>query len=70
MIIVDIVLGREEDHEFKGVGLMFDINMMIYTNKGKERNLEEWAYLFHEAGFTRYTIKHIQAPLSVIEVYP
>ncbi|KAK1437563.1 hypothetical protein QVD17_03357 [Tagetes erecta] len=70
VIIVDIVLGREEDHEFKGVGLMFDINMMIYTNKGKERSAEEWSYVFHEAGFSRYTIKHIQAPLSVIEVYP
>ncbi|KAI3805656.1 hypothetical protein L1987_28224 [Smallanthus sonchifolius] len=70
VIIVDVVLGREEDHEFKGVGLMFDITMMMCTNKGKERNLEEWAYVFHKAGFTRYDIKHIEAPLSVIEVYP
>ncbi|XP_076934762.1 acetylserotonin O-methyltransferase-like [Bidens hawaiensis] len=70
VIIIDAVLGRDEENEFKGLGLMFDINMMIYTSIGKERNLEEWSHVFHEAGFTRYTIKHIQALQSAIELYP
>ncbi|KAL9999524.1 putative O-methyltransferase domain, plant methyltransferase dimerization [Helianthus debilis subsp. tardiflorus] len=70
VIIVDIVLESKEDHRFKEVQLVSDLTMMTFTNKGKERTLAEWSYVFHEAGFTRYTIKHIQAPQSVIEVYP
>ncbi|KAK9075254.1 hypothetical protein SSX86_003575 [Deinandra increscens subsp. villosa] len=70
VIVVDAVLGREEDHKINKVGLMLDMAMMTYTSKGKERTYEEWAYVFYEAGFTRFTIKHIQIYHSVIEVYP
>lgn len=70
VIIIDAIVGREEDHEFKGVGLLLDMVMMAHTSKGKERTIKEWSYVFHEAGFTRYTIKHIRAYQSVIEVYP
>ncbi|KAJ0505830.1 putative O-methyltransferase domain, plant methyltransferase dimerization [Helianthus annuus] len=70
VIIVDAIVGREEDHEFKGAGLLLDMAMMAHTSDGKERTSKEWSYVFHEAGFTRYTIKHIRAYQSVIEVYP
>ncbi|KAK1412361.1 hypothetical protein QVD17_33550 [Tagetes erecta] len=69
VIIVEAVVG-EEDHAFKEVALMMDMVMMAHTNKGKERSLKEWSCMFREAGFSRYTIKHIQAYQSVIEVYP
>lgn len=69
MIIVEAVVGQE-DHQFKDVALMMDMVMMAHTNTGKERTLKEWSYVFHEAGFSRFTIKHIQAYQSVIEVYP
>ncbi|KAL8261310.1 hypothetical protein R6Q59_025359 [Mikania micrantha] len=70
VIVVDIIIGGEEDDDLKGVGLLCDMAMMILTSKGKERTLKEWSYIFHEAGFTRYIVKHIRAPQSVIEVYP
>nr|XP_043635175.1 acetylserotonin O-methyltransferase-like [Erigeron canadensis] len=72
VIIVDAIIGRnEDDHdEFKEVALMLDILMIAHTSDGKERTLDEWSYVFQEAGFTRYTVKHIQAYQSVIEVYP
>ncbi|KVG69213.1 hypothetical protein Ccrd_026273 [Cynara cardunculus var. scolymus] len=69
VIIVETIIGKK-DHEFKGVGLMLDMVMMAHTSNGKERTLEEWAYVFHEAGFSRYTVNHIQSYPSVIEVYP
>ncbi|XP_076944434.1 acetylserotonin O-methyltransferase-like [Bidens hawaiensis] len=69
VIIVEAVVGQE-DHEFKDVALMLDMVMMAHTHNGKERTLKEWSYVFHEAGFSRYTIKHIRAYQSVIEVYP
>ncbi|KAL8228345.1 hypothetical protein R6Q57_015929 [Mikania cordata] len=70
VIVVDAIVGREEDHEFKGVGLMLDMVMIAHTSQGKERTSEEWSYVFQEAGFTRHTIKHIRAYQSIIEVYP
>lgn len=70
MIIVDAIVGRKEDHEFKEVGLLLDMVMIAHTSDGKERTIDEWSYVLHEAGFTRYTIKHIQAYQSVIEVCP
>ncbi|XP_076934761.1 acetylserotonin O-methyltransferase-like [Bidens hawaiensis] len=67
VIVVDVVVGHEDDD---GVGLMCDMAMMTLTSKGKERTLDEWSYVFLEAGFTRYTVKHIRDPHSIIEVYP
>ncbi|XP_076932220.1 acetylserotonin O-methyltransferase-like [Bidens hawaiensis] len=69
VIIVEAVVGQE-NHEFKDVALMMDMVMMAHTRKGKERTIEEWSYVFQEAGFSRYTTKHILAYQSVIEVYP
>ena len=69
VIIVDNVIGQKEDHEFKDVGLMIDMVMMAHTTNGKERTLKEWSYVFHEAGFTRYTVKRSRTYHSVIEVY-
>ncbi|KAI3736432.1 hypothetical protein L6452_15973 [Arctium lappa] len=69
VIIVEAIVGQE-DHEYKDVVLMLDMVMMAHTTKGKERTLKEWSYVLHEAGFSRYTIKHIQSYHSVIEVYP
>ncbi|KVF15162.1 acetylserotonin O-methyltransferase-like [Cynara cardunculus var. scolymus] len=69
VIIVEAIVGQE-NHEFKDVVLMLDMVMMAHTTKGKERTLKEWSYVLHEAGFNRYTTKHIKSYHSVIEVYP
>ncbi|XP_071721553.1 acetylserotonin O-methyltransferase-like [Rutidosis leptorrhynchoides] len=69
VIIVEAVVGQEDD-KFSEVVLMLDMVMMAHTSKGKERTLKEWSYVIQEAGFTHYTIKHVQTYHSVIELYP
>lgn len=70
VIIVEAVIEEKERDKLKDMRLMLDMVMMAHTNKGKERTAEEWAYVLGEAGFTRHTVKHIQAVQSVIEAYP
>ncbi|KAI3780385.1 hypothetical protein L2E82_10366 [Cichorium intybus] len=70
VIIIEAIVGCEENDEFKDMVLMLDMVMMAHTSKGKERTLEEWSYVFNEAGFTRYTLKHIRTYKWLIEVYP
>lgn len=67
MIIIEAVI---EGTDKSDVGLMFDLLMMAYTNKGKERTHEEWAYLIHAAGYSRYSITPIQAIQSIIQCFP
>ncbi|KAK2974312.1 hypothetical protein RJ640_026873 [Escallonia rubra] len=69
VIILEAVIEEKETDQLKDLGLMMDMVMMAYTGKGKERTLKEWAYLLNEAGFSRHSVKHIQAVESVIEAY-
>ncbi|KAG8474270.1 hypothetical protein CXB51_033958 [Gossypium anomalum] len=69
VIIVESVLEEDENDKLEFVGLMLDMVMMTYTNKGKERTLKEWKYVLGEAGFTRIDVKPIHAVQSVIEAY-
>lgn len=72
VIIVEAVVrseGEEED-KYSDIHLALDMMMMIRTQKGKERTSKEWEDLVKEAGFTKFTVKHIQAVASVIEAYP
>ncbi|GMI80548.1 N-acetylserotonin O-methyltransferase [Hibiscus trionum] len=71
VIIIDMVMmtngkGKEELMETQ---LFIDMVMMVLMT-GKERNEEEWAKLFSEAGFSGYKIIPILGLRSVIEVYP
>ena len=72
MIIVEGVIEEEDDDgdKLKYVRLMLDMIMMAHTNRGKERTLKEWAHVLSEAGFSRHTVKRIQAVQSIIEAYP
>ncbi|KAL8098402.1 acetylserotonin O-methyltransferase-like [Apium graveolens] len=70
VIIIEAVIEDKKGDKLKDVGLMLDMVMLAHTSKGKERTAEEWAYVLHEAGFTRHTIKNIQAVSSVIEAFP
>ncbi|XP_062081572.1 acetylserotonin O-methyltransferase-like [Humulus lupulus] len=76
VIIVESVLENKkhdatiEELQLKDVGLFLDMVMMAHTNKGKERTLEEWAYVLGQAGFTRYKVKSINGAISfVIEAF-
>ncbi|KAM6558489.1 hypothetical protein CsatA_027728 [Cannabis sativa] len=61
----------KKELELKDVGLFLDMTMMAHTNKGKERSLDEWVYVLHQAGFTRYNVRSIDGAVSsVIEAFP
>ncbi|PON33658.1 O-methyltransferase COMT-type [Parasponia andersonii] len=61
---------KEEELKLKDVGLFLDMVMIAHTNKGKERTLEEWAYVLGQAGFIRHTVRSINTVSSVIEAFP
>ncbi|GKU92967.1 hypothetical protein SLEP1_g6616 [Rubroshorea leprosula] len=69
VIIVDMVRKDEGDEESIETQLFFDMLMMVVTT-GKERNEEELAKLFSEAGFSGYKLLPILGVRSLIEVYP
>ncbi|XP_022136086.1 3'-hydroxy-N-methyl-(S)-coclaurine 4'-O-methyltransferase 2-like [Momordica charantia] len=69
VIIVETVIDGNEEKNLSDVGLMLDMVMMAQTNKGKERTCEEWAFVLHESGFSRYTITPIRAIQSVIQAF-
>ncbi|KAM6584157.1 hypothetical protein CsatB_011159 [Cannabis sativa] len=62
---------KKDELEFKDVGLFLDMVMMAHTNKGKERTLDQWVYVLHQAGFTRYNVRSIKGAISsLIEAFP
>ncbi|XP_011092949.1 (RS)-norcoclaurine 6-O-methyltransferase-like [Sesamum indicum] len=70
VIIAEAVIDEGEEDKYTDVRLALDMVMLAHTEKGKERTIEEWEYVVNAAGFTRFTVKHIQATISVIEAYP
>ncbi|KAI3447909.1 hypothetical protein Pfo_004574 [Paulownia fortunei] len=70
VIISEAVIKEGEEDKYTDVRLALDMVMLAHTEKGKERTMEEWEYVVNAAGFTRYTVKHIDAIISVIEAYP
>ncbi|KAM6600510.1 hypothetical protein CsatA_020119 [Cannabis sativa] len=62
---------KKDELEFKDVGLFLDMVMMAHTNKGKERTLDQWVYVLHQAGFNRYNVRSIKGAISsLIEAFP
>ncbi|KAK6121513.1 hypothetical protein DH2020_044743 [Rehmannia glutinosa] len=70
VIIAEAVIKEGEDDKYNDVRLALDMVMLAHTEKGKERTIQEWEYVVNSAGFSRYTVKHIHAIISVIEAYP
>ncbi|MCD7471930.1 hypothetical protein HAX54_012726 [Datura stramonium] len=73
VIIIDMVLmehnlekGNDKSYE---ILLFFDMLMMIHV-PGKERNQQDWAKLFFDAGFSDYNIIPMLGLRSIIEVFP
>nr|Q9LEL5.1 RecName: Full=3'-hydroxy-N-methyl-(S)-coclaurine 4'-O-methyltransferase; AltName: Full=S-adenosyl-L-methionine:3'-hydroxy-N-methylcoclaurine 4'-O-methyltransferase; Short=4'-OMT [Coptis japonica]BAB08005.1 S-adenosyl-L-methionine:3'-hydroxy-N-methylcocla urine 4'-O-methyltransferase [Coptis japonica] len=69
VIIVDVALDEESDHELSSTRLILDIDMLVNTG-GKERTKEVWEKIVKSAGFSGCKIRHIAAIQSVIEVFP
>ncbi|XP_051151595.1 acetylserotonin O-methyltransferase-like [Andrographis paniculata] len=74
VIIMDYVVNHGDpkniDADKEEYRLALDMEMLAQTINGKERDVEEWGDILKSAGFTKYTIKAIPAPVSVIEAYP
>ncbi|XP_006368013.1 trans-resveratrol di-O-methyltransferase-like [Solanum tuberosum] len=70
VIVIDTVIDNQkgDDKSFE-TQLFLDVLMMVHVS-GKERNEQEWAKLFSDAGFSDYKISPILGLRSVIEVYP
>ncbi|MCD7467906.1 hypothetical protein HAX54_005608 [Datura stramonium] len=73
VIIIDMVLmdrnlekGEKKSYETQ---LFFDMLMMVHVS-GKERNQQDWAKLFVNAGFSDYHIIPTLGLRSIIEVFP
>ncbi|KAL8505562.1 hypothetical protein ACS0TY_016703 [Phlomoides rotata] len=67
VIIIDMVVGNTI--EAMETQLLVDMGMMLWVTV-KERTEQEWANIFHAAGFTTYNITPILGLRSVIEVFP
>ncbi|KAL3374202.1 hypothetical protein AABB24_005922 [Solanum stoloniferum] len=70
VIVIDTVIDNQkgDDKSFE-TQLFLDVLMMVHVS-GKERNEQEWAKLFSDAGFSDYKISPILGLRSVIKVYP
>lgn len=70
VLIIDIVLGRDEEAaDMTEARLIFDVMMMVLLT-GRERTEKEWEKLFLEAGFMSYKITPLFGIRSLIEVFP
>ncbi|PON43707.1 O-methyltransferase COMT-type [Parasponia andersonii] len=73
VIIIDMVMRNknesDDDDQSVETQLFFDMHMMVLLT-GKQRNEEEWAKLFCDAGFSSYKITPILGLRSLIELYP
>ncbi|PIN04855.1 Hydroxyindole-O-methyltransferase [Handroanthus impetiginosus] len=71
VIIAEAIIKEGEEDKFTNVRLAMDMVMLAHTEKGKERTIKEWEYVIYAAGFTKYTMKHVEGEVvSIIEVYP
>ncbi|OVA10701.1 O-methyltransferase [Macleaya cordata] len=69
VIIVDVALEEESQHELTKTRLILDIDMLVNTG-GRERTEDDWEKLLKRAGFRGHKIRHIAAIQSVIEAFP
>ena len=70
VIIVDIILEKDNNDLFDETHIVIDLLMMALTSGGKERTELEWKKLLEEGGFPRYKIIKIPTVSSIIEAYP
>lgn len=70
VIIVDIILEKDNNDLFDETRIVFDLLTMAHTCRGKERTELEWKKLLEEGGFPRYKIIKIPTMPSIIEAYP
>ncbi|XP_047964656.1 acetylserotonin O-methyltransferase-like [Salvia hispanica] len=70
VIIAEAVIVEGEEDKYTDARLALDMMIMVHTDKGRERTVEEWDLVIKGAGFSSYTVKHIGSIISIIEAYP
>ncbi|OAY71658.1 (R,S)-reticuline 7-O-methyltransferase [Ananas comosus] len=68
LIIVEAVLGADEDDSLEDMKKTFDMMMLAYTG-GKERTEAEWRKLLRSGGFPRCNIIRLPSFHSIIEAF-
>ncbi|WCJ30893.1 Pluviatolide O-methyltransferase [Euphorbia peplus] len=70
VIIMDIVMDKDNQvhHLASETTKLYDLEMMVLVS-GIERNENQWAKIFFDAGFTSYKIHHVLGLRSLIEVF-
>lgn len=69
VIIFDLII-EEEVGCVQQMRLRSDIEMMVFTDGGKERTEDEFKKIFHLAGYRRYIITKLpSSPFSIIEIF-
>lgn len=69
MIVEIVVDDQKEDAEATETQYCFDMLIMSVVT-GKQRTQEEWANIFHNAGFSKYKIYPVLGLRSLIELSP
>lgn len=71
VIIIEAVIREDEEEEdkYSDLRLALDMVMLAHTS-GKERTGEEWEFVIKAAGFSHFTVKHIEAVVAIIQAYP
>jgi len=67
ILIIETVVG---DDNSPGFGKVFDLQMLIGTEGGKERTANEYEMIFNRAGLRTSRIIETVSPMSIIEVVP
>ncbi|CAN0896585.1 Probable O-methyltransferase 3 [Linum grandiflorum] len=71
VMIIDHVLGHESWSDKASTGTLLLLDMGgISCVEGVIRTEKEWAKLFSDAGFSKYTISPVHGLRALIEVYP
>lgn len=71
-MIIEAVIREDKEEEYdkySNLRMALDMVMLAHTS-GKERTVGEWEYVINAAGFSRFTVKHIDAVVAIIEAYP
>lgn len=69
LLIIEIVIGIPNGNQFYQSQLLMDMQMMSVLG-AKQRTMEQWKFIFINAGFYDFNILPILGPRSLIEVYP
>jgi len=63
-LVVEVVIGSAGESRFAG---LLDLEMLVITQRGRERTEEEFRKLYEAAGFKCLRVVATEAPVSIVE---